>query len=535
MRVLPRENEAVNECWITDKERFSYEALSSAERLQKPMIRVDGSLREVEWNVALDYVAHALKDIVARHGAEQVATLASPHATLEELYLAQKLTRGLGSGNVDFRPRRRDFAIDAQRTGVPWLGLRLSDILELDAALVVGGFLRKDHPLFAQRLRQLTKKYGGEVSLIAVTDDDPLIKLHERMTASPDALPHALAAVLKAAAELKKTAVPAGLENVTTCARSRAIAESLLAGSKRAIFLGNIAEQNPHANTIHRLALELAKLTGAKVGFIGEAANSVGGYAAQATPDGLNAYEMFAQPRQAYLLHGIEPELDCHNPQQALAALKQAALVVMLTPFKHPAALDYADVLLPCAPFTETSGTFVNCEGRAQSFNGVVPPLGETRPAWKVLRVLGNLLELEGFAYETSEQIRAEVLGAEEFVGGLDNALTAAPLVLPAAMTGLQRISDVPIYFADPLARRAEALQRTQDAAAPTARMNATTLAALGLKDGDAVRVRQGEGVAALTAQQDERVPENCVRVAAAHAATAMLGDMFATINVERA
>ena len=535
LRVLPRENEAVNECWLSDKDRFSYEALCSAERLQKPMIRVDGSLREVEWPVALDYVAHALKDIVARHGAEQVATLASPHATLEELYLAQKLTRGLGSGNIDFRPRRRDFSADGQRAGTPWLGLRLSDIEELDSALVIGGFLRKDHPLFAQRLRQLAKKYGGEVSLIAVTDDDPLIKLHERMTASPENLPHAMAAVLKAAAELKKVVLPSGLDGVTTCARSRAIAESLLAGNKRAIFLGNIAEQSPHAGTIHRLALELGKLTGAKVGFVGEAANSVGGYVAKAVPNGLNAYEMFAQPRQAYLLHGIEPELDCHNPQGALAALKQAALVVMLTPFKHPAALEYADVLLPCAPFAETSGTFVNCEGRVQSFNGVVPPQGETRPAWKVLRVLGNLLGLEGFTYETSEQVRAEVVGTEEFASGLDNALSAEPLSLPAVTTGLQRISDVPIYFADPLVRRAEALQRTQDATAPTARMNAATLATLGLKDGDAVRVCQGEGVAALKAQQDERVPANCVRVAAAHAATAMLGDMFATINVERA
>ena len=535
MRVLPRENEAVNECWINDKDRFSYEALAGADRLQKPMIRVDGSLREVEWNVALDYVSHALKDVVARHGADQIAALASPHSTLEELSLVQKLVRSLGSGNVDFRPRRRDFSTDAQRAGVPWLGLQLSEITELDATLVIGGFLRKDHPLFAQRLRQLAKKFGGEVSLISVTSDDPLIKLHEHITVAPDALPAALAAVVKAVAELKKAVVPAGLGGVDVCVRSRAVAESLLAGSKRAIFLGAIAEQSPHAATIHRLALELGRLTGAKVGFVGEAANSVGGYVAKAIPDGLNAYEMFAQPRKAYLLHGVEPELDCYNPQQALAALKQAALVVMLTPFKHPAALEYADVLLPCSPFSETSGTFINCEGRAQSFNGVVAPLGETRPAWKVLRVLGNLLNLDGFAYETSEQVRDELIGTEELVAGRDNGLASADIALPVALGGLQRISDVPIFFADPLVRKAPALQKTSDAVEPTARLSASTLAALGLASGQAVRVRQGTGEAVLTAQQDDHVPAGCVRIAAAHALTAPLGDMFATINVERA
>jgi NADH-quinone oxidoreductase subunit G len=202
MRVLPRENEDVNECWVSDKDRFSYEALSSPARLTKPMVRIDGSLREVAWNVALDYVTHALKDIVGTSGGEALAALASPHATLEELHLLQKLIRSLGSGNVDFRPRRRDFSTDGRLDGVPWLGLKLSEIKDLDAALVVGSFLRKDHPLFAQRLRQLAKKWG-KVSLLALGADDPLINLHARMSVSPARLPLALAAVVKAAAQLK--------------------------------------------------------------------------------------------------------------------------------------------------------------------------------------------------------------------------------------------------------------------------------------------------------------------------------------------
>ncbi len=537
MRVLPRENEDVNECWISDKDRFSYEALNSAERLQKPMIRVDGALREVEWNVALDYVSHALKDVADTYGGEAIASLASPHSTLEELYLLQKLTRGLGSGSVDFRPRRRDFSMDGKLAGTPWLGRKISEIKELDAVLVIGSFLRKDHPLFAQRLRHLAKM-SGQVSLISVTSDDPLINLHAQITVSPEELTLALARVVKAAAEIKKIVAPAGLESIEPCLKSRAIAESLLTGEKHAIFLGNVAEQSPHAGQLHVLALELAKLTRASVGFIGEAANSVGGYVAKALPTALNAFEMFAQPRKAYVLLGVEPELDCYNPQLAVAALKQAALVVMLTPFKHEAACDYADVLLPIAAFTETSGSFVNTEGRIQLFTGICRPPGDARPGWKVLRVLGNVLAIPGFEYESSEQIHDEfVFSSSDFVDGLNNGINGQQVISLAAVDagGLQRIADVPIYFADPLVRRGVALQQTRDAAFPTARMCASTLAQIGIADGEPVRVKQGLGEALLTASADEQVPKDCVRIAAAHASTVALGDMFGRISVERA
>ncbi len=535
MRVLPRENEDVNECWLSDRDRFSYEGLNAPDRLQKPMIRFDGVLREVEWNVALDYVTHALRDVANTHGGELIAALASPQATLEELYLLQKLMRGLGSGNVDFRPRRQDFSADGRRRGAPWLGLRLSQIKDLDSALVIGSFLRNDHPLLAQRLRQLARK-SGKVSLISVTGDDPLIQLHQQMTVAPDCLVQTLAAVVKAAAVITKATVPAGLEDVEVGDESRAIAESLIAGERKAILLGNVAEQGADATRLHILAAELSKLTGATFGFIGDAANSVGGYLAGALPSALNAREMFAQPRQAYILHGLEPELDCGNPQQAIAALKQAALVVMLTPFKHEAALDYADVLLPTAPFTETSGTFVNAEGRIQSFNGVCHPLGDTRPGWKILRVLGNVLGLSGFEYESSEQVRDEIVAVgQEFADGLDNSIEPERIEIGAAAAELQRIAEVPIYSADPLVRRATALQQTRDAQAPMVRMNAATLARLGIENGNKVKVRQGQGEVQLEVKADETVPDACVRVAAAHASTAVLGDMFGSIIVERA
>ncbi|MDR2112647.1 MAG: NADH-quinone oxidoreductase subunit NuoG [Candidatus Accumulibacter sp.] len=537
LRVLPRENEEINECWISDKDRFSYEALNSEERLQKPMIRVDGALREVEWNVALDYLAHALKDIARDHGAESIAALASPHSTAEELYLMRKIVRGMGSGNVDFRPRRRDFSSDGKRAGTPWLGMRIAEIGELDAAVVVGSFLRKDHPLFAQRLRQVAKK-GGKISVISVSGDDSLIDLSAQITVAPRNLAGALAGVVKAAAALRGAAVPAGLEAVEPCEQAKAIAGSLAEGGKKAIFLGNVAEQVEQAGQLHALGAELARLTGASLGFIGEAANSVGGYVADALPtDGLDARQMFVQARRAYLLMGVEAEFDCANPQEAVAALRQADLVVMMTPFRSAAAMEYADVLLPLAAFAETSGTYISAEGRVQSVNGVCRPRGDARPGWKVLRVLGNVLALPGFEYASSEEVRDEFIPAgASFVENLDNgiALPLAP-VAPAPAGGLERIADVPIYFADALARRAPALRRTRDAAEPVAYLHPATFERLALDAEARVRVRQGQGEAVLAARADAKVPPDCVRVAAAHAATAALGEMFGSINVERA
>src|SRR5574343_206967 len=328
MRVLPRENEAVNECWISDKERFSYQSLSSDQRLTKPMVKQGGQWKEVDWNVALDYVAHGLKDSARDFGGDAIAGLAAPTSTIEALYLLSKVLKGLGSGNIDFRPRQRDFATDFKRSGTPWLGMRLSDIKDLDAALVVGSFLRKYDPLIAQRLRQAAKKFTNG-SLLSVTADDPLMPLHAQLAVKPSQLASELGAVVKAAALVKGVSVPSALEGLAVSAEIQRIAESLVSGEKTAIFLGNVATQVVDATQIHALSLALGELTGAKVGFLGESGNVVGGHIAWALPSGANARTMFEQQRQAYVLMGIEPEFDCANPQVALAALKKAKMVVL--------------------------------------------------------------------------------------------------------------------------------------------------------------------------------------------------------------
>ena len=526
-RVLPLENEAINECWISDKDRFSYEALDSEQRLTQPMLKQGGEWKEVDWQTALEYVAHGLKNIKHEHGANALASVATPHSTLEELHLLQKLTRAMGSDSVDTRLRQADFSLDV----TPWLGMSITEFGQLNRAFVIGSFLRKDHPQLATRLR-LAVKGGAKLSVLHATDDDLLMNVANKMIVAPSEWLSALSQVVVAVAKAKEIAVPAGFDAVQASDAASAIAASLLSGENKGIFLGNAAAQHPQAAALHAAAQWIAEQTGAKLGYLTEAANTVGAYIAKA--NGGKA-PVFTEPKQAYLLLNAEPELDAHDPQAAVAALKKAEMVVVLSAFKH--GLDYADVLLPVSPFSETSGTFVNAEGRAQSFNGTVKPLLETRPAWKVLRVLGNILGLDGFDYDTSEAIRDEVLGAGVTdVSGKLNNVSRQPLVAAAAVsTGTERIADVPIYFADAIARRSEPLQKTADAAAPKAHLSGALAQKLGVAAGDKVKVTQGSGSAILVAAVDAKLPANAVRVAAAHASTAALGSMFGSITVEKA
>ncbi|RFC39085.1 MAG: NADH dehydrogenase subunit G [Candidatus Nitrotoga sp. LAW] len=543
MRVLPIENEEINECWLSDKDRFSYEGLNSAERLTKPMIKQGGKWLEVEWQVALEYVANGLRQITHESGAENIGVLATPHSTLEELYLLQKLARGLGSHNVDFRLRQSDFSADSKQTGAPWLGMAVADISLVDRFLLVGSFLRKDHPLLASRVRQATKK-GAQINLIHATDDDLLMPIVNKEIVPPTEMTTVLAQVLKALSTIKQatldTSVQQIVQSVTPSAIAQAMADSLASGERVAILLGNFAQQHPQASQLQLLAQHIATLCGAKFGFFGEAANSVGGYLAQAVPfvgaeHGMNASTMLTAQRKAYILLNVEVELDMQDPQQALAAMGAADMVVALSAYKHHAT-EYADVLLPITPFTETSGTFISSEGRVQSFKGTVQPLGDARPAWKVLRVLGNMLNIPGFDYNNSEAVRDEVLGGTDVSAKLGNALHGVTAQTATwNTTGLQRVSDVPIYATDAIVRRAASLQKTRDAATPRALIHSVELEKLNLQSGEMVKLTQGHGSARLSIIADDSLPRGVVRVAAGHTITAELGAMFGTIRVERA
>ena len=542
-RVLPLENEAVNECWLSDKDRFSYDALNSADRLTRPMVKQGGSWIETDWQTAIEYVANGLKSIKADHGAEAIGALASPHSTLEELHLLQALVRGLGSGNVDFRLRQSDFSLDGQRGGAPWLGMPVADIGSLDRLFIVGSFFRKDHPLIAQRVRQAAKRVL-KISAVNSAFDDWQLNLANKAIVAPSAIPAFLASVLKALAAEKDVALGGAIADI--CAGqdvsedALAVARSLASGRNAAVWLGNFAVQHEHAGLIHVLASEIARLAGAKLGVIGEAANSVGGYLAGAVPfagevKGKNVVEMLGSKIKAYLLLGLEPSLDLASGAAALSSFRDAEMVAVLTPFKSAELMDVADALLPIAPFTETAGTFVNCEGRAQSFFPVVKNLGDSRPGWKALRVLGSTLGLAEFSFDTVDEVRARM--APVFSGdvaGLSNDVDLKLDKLPASAGSIERVADVPIYFADPIARRAAPLQQTVDAALPAARMNPRTVEGLGLKVGGNVKVSSATGSAIVALVGDVGVAEGCVRLAAAHSSTAQLGSWHGEISVEQ-
>ncbi|EPZ17033.1 NADH dehydrogenase subunit G [Thauera terpenica 58Eu] len=537
-RVLPFENEEINECWLSDKDRFSYEALNSDERLSAPMIKQGGEWQRVDWQSALEFVATGLRGIAKDHGGASIGMLASPHSTLEELYLLQKLARGLESQNVDFRLRQVDFRADGKRAGAPWLGMPIAGVKDLNRLLVIGSFLRKDAPLLAQRVRQAAKK-GLQVSAIGPNAEDWLLPVKHRALVAPSSMVATLAQVLAALVAEK------GLEPSPALAgklpehiedEARAIALSLASGRQVAVWLGNLAVQHGRGSELQTLAQEIARLTGGSFGFIGEAANSVGGYLAGAIPgaDGLNAAAMIEQARKAYVVMGAEPAFDFANPSATTAAMQTAQLVVGLTAFDSASLRGVADVMLPIAPFSETSGTYVNCEGRAQSFVAVARPQGETRPAWKVLRVLGNLLALDGFSQSDSEAVRDEILSAD-FASQLNNGVEGVVVsIATASSAALERVTDVPIHFSDPLVRRAEALQKTRDAAAPSARISPATMEALGVAAGDRVRVAQGAATAELIVQADPGLAAGCVRIAAAHVSTSKLGGMSGDLSVER-
>jgi NADH-quinone oxidoreductase subunit G len=462
MRVLPLENENINECWIADRDRFSYESLNSDERLTRPMLKQGGEWKEVDWQTALEYVANGLKQIKADHGAASIGTLASPHSTLEELYLAASLMRGLGSDNIDYRLRNAEFAPSAS---VRWLGTSIASLSQLQRVLVVGSNLRKDHPLFGLRIRQAVRNgcalnsINSEVELASA--DAWAMPVANSLFTSPEGWMQALADVAGAIAAAKGISAPVACQ-VTGVAT--AMAASLLGGERKAVLLGNAAAHHANASSLLALADWIGAQTGASVGYLTEAANTVGAQLAGALPGakGLHAGQMLDGKLKAVILLNNEPEFDSAVGVKAATSLNAAQMVVTLSPFK--ANMGFSDVLLPIAPFTETPGTFVNAEGRIQSFHAVVKPLAETRPAWKVLRVLANLLDLPGFDFESSQDVLKQIPGADEQQvpsSKLGNASSAA-IVVSGVAESMPAVAS--IYQLDGLVRRASSLQLTADA-----------------------------------------------------------------------
>ena len=530
MRVVALENEAINECWISDRDRFSYEGLNSKDRVTTPMVKQGGQWLETDWQSALDYVAHSLKTIASESGPQSIGALAHPISSTDELHLLQKMVRSLGSDQVETRLRQTDIHGAASS---PWLGMSVAQLSELDRALVIGSFLRKDQPVLAARLRTASKR-GLQVSRIDAGGDDWLITAATGIAATPSGWLNALSAVAQAVAKAKSVSAPAGTANATITAAAQKIADSLLSGTQAAVLIGSAAMAHPQASDLHVLAQFIAQHTGATLGFLPEGGNAVGASLVKA--NGAGVQSVLSGDRRAVILMNLEPDADLPNPMDARAALAKANTVIALSAYQSADLLEVADVILPITPFTETVSTFVNLEGRAQTVQPSVKPLGDCRPAWKVLRVLGGLLNLDGFLYNAPEEVLGEALG-DNYVSRLSNQATINTVANGnlALFSGLERVSDVNSYAGDQIVRRAPALQLTRDAKRGNqVGLGQALFTELNLKEGDVVRVAQGNQSVDMPATLEMNLAPGAVRVSAGTLASAKLGSMFGPLTVSK-
>src|SRR5688572_19150747 len=469
MRVVPRANEAINETWIADRDRYSYEGIYSADRIDAPMVREGGEWKRVSWEVALETAAKGLKS-----AGSELASVASGSSTVEELYLLSLLTRALGSRNIDHRLRQVDFRDQAADPASPGLGgLAIADIDQLDALLVVGSNLRRETPVLAHRVRKAAKR-GAKIAFLNPARYDYLFPVAAYLESSPARQLADLAAIYSAA--LDGTAGPAHLASLVASAQvntaHRSIAAALKAGQKRAVWLGALTLRHPAYADLRAVAAGIAAATGASLGTLAEGGNAAGAYLAGAVPHreaggigtatpGKTARDMLSAPQRAYLLFGgTEPWADGLG-NDALRTLAGASFVVAATPYADQNLKSVAHVLLPISTFAETSGTYVNLEGLWQSFAGAAKPLGEARPGWKVLRVLGNLAGVADFDYQSSEEVREELRARCAEIVATSYQGTHQP---SSSNTGTgERVVDVPMYAVDAVLRRAASLQRTPE------------------------------------------------------------------------
>ena len=427
-RIVPRSNEAINESWIADRDRFSYEAIYSADRLQTPRIKENGLWREIDWQDALESAAEALR------GANKLGMLASPSSTVEEGYLLKRLADHLGTQNIDHRIERRDFTDQDNDPAYPYLGCSIAELENQDAIFVIGSNIRAEAPILAHRIRKAALK-GASVSFASREQHEYFFDVDHYLSG-------------------------ASLTDLLSGKGVGSVMEKLSAADNALVLLGNVAGRSPAFGAVRSLAAKIAKETGAKLGTLSPGANSAGLSQVGVLPvGGAHAGDMLDSELDAVVLLNVEPDVDLLATRDAVEKLSRQTFVVALTPFVSEALLEAADLLLPIGTFAETSGTYVNVEGTWQSFGGVANPVGESRPAWKVLRVLGNLVEAEGFDYVTSEDILAEcrarigdVAPAEYKAGNSAKAVAAE---------GAADDIDTPLYSIDGLVRRARALQLT--------------------------------------------------------------------------
>ncbi len=547
IRVVPRDNEAVNECWISDRDRFSYQGIYADDRCLEPMVRKKGEWAKVGWEEALTLVNTRLKEI----SGENIGALLSPGSTLEELYLAQKYLRAMGVTSIDSRLRQSDFSDQDQAPLFPWLGMSIESVETLDTLLIVGADVRRQAPLLGHRIRKAALA-GARIAAINFQDYDFRFELLANQVVDPDGMIAQLAAIAGLLLEKAGSNAPASLAGIIGDAKAgddeKAIATALADGEKSLVLLGADALNHPHASILRGLASVCANTANITFGVLSENANSAGAWLAGAIPHrgaamqaveqaGADALNMLQNRKQAYFLLNLEPEFDTVDPAMARAAVDAAEFVVSLSPFANAATYEYADVILPMASWLETPGTFVNAEGRWQSFKPAIEPLGNARPGWKILRTLGSLENLDGLDQISAEQVRNELqqLFGDDFEFDSQSEV-AQKYPRAEAVMGLNRVGNTALYGSDAIVRRSRALQATHDAGSQdAAKLNAAEAAKYGVASSEQVKATQGEASVELPLVVDDGVASGCVIIPAGTTGSSRLGAAFGPVKIEKA
>lgn len=548
-RVVPKENEAINETWISDRDRFSYEALYSEDRLTTPMIKVNGAWQKTDWETALDVTVKGLRNVMGQRGSMQVGAITSPTATLEELYLFQKLMRDLEINNIDHRVRQSDFSADTIAPVFPWLGQSVESLETVDAVLLVGSDIRREQPIACHRLRKAAVRGAKIMSLNAVAHDF-YMPMEATCLVRPMEYVQELAAIAKAVFDLSKHSAADAVVKLVKDAKPnpqhQQIARVLVESKNGSLLLGPQAINHEHAALLAMLCMAIARASQCRFGYLTEAGNTSGAWLSGVLPHrlcggravnapGLNALQMFSQGLSAYLLLDVEPELDGVTPSAANSALIRADFVLSLSVFKSKQAEQYANVMLPITPFTETSGTYVNAEGRWQSFSAAARPWGDAKPAWKIFRVIGNFFDLVGYDYVSSEQIRDELKNQLGDIEPSNFVEWQVPTTLPKVPTnGVVRVSELLMYAADPIQRRAKSLQQTKDAGVAAFFINSKLAAKTGLKNGDQALASQEGKQLILPVVIDNKVADGCVLIHSGIHQTAGLDNNLTELSLSK-
>ena len=550
IRVAPRDNEEINEVWISDRDRFSYEGMYSDDRVTQPLVKQNGGWVKTEWQSALETTHAGLNKVIKASGAERIASMVSATSTLEELYLLQKMMRGIGSNNIDHRLRQVDFSDQNSAPAMPWLGMNIKDLEKINSVLLVGNNIRKEQPIIAHRIRKAVQHHDANVSFVNPADYNFNFKVKTGLVTDVSEMTAELAALAKAATAKSGQSVASHLTSMVNAASVTSDHENIVAAlssdkaDKSVVMLGNVAVNHPQFALIRSLSNEIAKHTESQLAYTAEFSNTAGAWLAGAVPHrqtggatissaGLNASQMLDGNVKAFINFNIEPEHDCSDSAAAISAMKAADFVVVMTAFATDTMKEYADVILPIATFAETSGTYVNMEGFWQGARGCVSPMGDARPGWKVLRVLANQFDLDGFDQVSSDDVMQEV---KTFCSDiqLDNNAVADSVANYTNQSGVMRVGDTPIYAGDMLVRRATSLQQTDDANVACVRINSKQADVLRLKDVEKVCVKQNDKTTVMSLVIDDSVADNNISIPAGLIETAGLGGAYSAITVEK-